>query len=536
MLLKENYDHHRRHHFPRWFAIVFPGMVEIARVAGLEVVFTKSLEAVISSISSQRQQILEMEELVDKYHYPPLLSYLEALPSSYVIGHEDLVVNLSADGSLFQSPSATASLFLATGNQKCMDYLVSLVRRCSYGVPSMYPIDADLIRLCIVNQIQRLGLAEHFTQEIEEILESIYQTYKNQVLQATKVNYVVPGKMHKDSLAFRLLRMQGSSCLRNDNLIQLAAENYNFRQSFYQKELEELTRWSKEWGLTEMGFGREKTTYCYYAIASSTSLPHDSLVRMIVAKSAILVTVADDFFDVKGSLHDLQILTQAVQRWDGKGLSGHGKIIFRALDSLVNYIAMKHLHQQGTDVTENLRDMWSKAFCSWLVESTWSETGYVPTLDEYLQTGIISIAIHVMALPALCFLNPNLHPNCELKPDHYETITTLLMASARLLNDIQSYQKEVEVGKKNYITLHSKVDPEAGIENSIAYVKEKLEEMKQELLELALTHGYKEMPKPCKHFLLSILRVFHMFFHSTNLFDSTADLLQDINKAIYVPV
>ncbi|KAL6993768.1 geranyllinalool synthase [Sarracenia purpurea var. burkii] len=66
----------RRHHFPRWFAIVFPGMVEIARVAGLEVVFTKSLEAVISSISFQRQQILEMEVLVDKYHYPPLLSYL----------------------------------------------------------------------------------------------------------------------------------------------------------------------------------------------------------------------------------------------------------------------------------------------------------------------------------------------------------------------------------------------------------------------------------------------------------------------------
>ena len=65
-----------------------------------------------------------------------------------------------------------------------------------------------------------------------------------------------------------------------------------------------------------MGFGREKTTYCYFAIAASGSqLPHDSDVRMIVAKSAIVITVADDFFDMKGSLSELRSLTEAVRRY-----------------------------------------------------------------------------------------------------------------------------------------------------------------------------------------------------------------------------
>lgn len=65
-----------------------------------------------------------------------------------------------------------------------------------------------------------------------------------------------------------------------------------------------------------MGFGREKTTYCYFAVAASNSLPRGSAVRLIVAKSAILITVADDFFDMKGSLDDLRSLNEAVQRYN----------------------------------------------------------------------------------------------------------------------------------------------------------------------------------------------------------------------------
>lgn len=74
-------------------------------------------------------------------------------------------------------------------------------------------------------------------------------------------------------------------------------------------------RWSKVWGLTDMGFAREKTTYCYFAIASSSDFHYDSDIRLVVAKSAVLITVFDDFFDMEGSLDDLQTLADAVQRY-----------------------------------------------------------------------------------------------------------------------------------------------------------------------------------------------------------------------------
>ena len=82
---------------------------------------------------------------------------------------------------------------------------------------------------------------------------------------------------------------------------------------------------------------------------------------------------------------------------------------------------------------------WHETFASWLVEAKRSRTGYIPSMDEYLDTGMTSIATHTMVLPASCFLNPNL-PKGKLKPPQYETITKLLMVVARLLNDTQSYQ------------------------------------------------------------------------------------------------
>lgn len=64
-----------------------------------------------------------------------------------------------------------------------------------------------------------------------------------------------------------------------------------------------------------------------------------------------------------------------------------------------------------------------------------------------------------------------------------------------------------------------------------------VEKKKKELVEHVLmdTHGL-DLPKPCKHLHLSCLKVFQMFFNSSNRYDSDTEMLDDINKAIYVPL
>jgi geranyllinalool synthase len=67
-------------------------------------------------------------------------------------------------------------------------------------------------------------------------------------------------------------------------------------------------------------------------------------------------------------------------------------------------------------------------------------------------------------------------------------------------------------------------------------VREIVDKKKKEFLEHVLMDGYSDLPKPCKHLHLSCLKVFQMFFNSTNRFDSNTEMLQDISKAIYIPI
>ncbi|KAK7362897.1 hypothetical protein VNO77_05022 [Canavalia gladiata] len=194
--------------FPRWFTIVFPSMVQLSKSVGLEIVFPDAVTGTLSSIFNNQQKLLHKEELVGKHCFPPLLSYLEAFPPSYIVNEEDIYSNLSNDGSLFQSPSATAKAFMTTGNIQCLAYLQSIIRRCPNGVPQTYPMDEDLIKLCMVNQLQRLGLAEHFVEEIKQILTKVYRNYVEQQSWVIPTNMVAV-QLYKDSLAFQLLRMHG---------------------------------------------------------------------------------------------------------------------------------------------------------------------------------------------------------------------------------------------------------------------------------------------------------------------------------------
>nr|DAD22989.1 TPA_asm: hypothetical protein HUJ06_024452 [Nelumbo nucifera] len=231
----------------------------------------------------------------------------------------------------------------------------------------------------------------------------------------------------------------------NRELLQLAAKNFQLWQSIYRNALEELQSWSKEWSLSTIGFGREKTTYCCYAIASNSSVPLDSDVRMVIAKSAVIVTVADDFFDMEGSLDELETLTEAVFR--GRSLRGHGRVIFDALDNLVNEVAAKYAdRQRGSIILNYLRQIWYQTFDSWLTEAKWSKE---------------QIPVHALVLPASCFMAPALLKHLMRCPTPY--LTELLMISSRLLNEIQSYKKEKEDGKMNLVLLYLKENPDNSV-------------------------------------------------------------------------
>lgn len=108
------------------------------------------------------------------------------------------------NGSLFNSPSTTAVAFMHGNDDGCFNYLHSLLQKfdnsgssdiifCSFlpffmshlflcnsfpstvfSVPTIYPLDI-YARLCMVDNLQRLGIDRHFKEEIRSVLDETYR-------------------------------------------------------------------------------------------------------------------------------------------------------------------------------------------------------------------------------------------------------------------------------------------------------------------------------------------------------------------------
>ncbi|KAL5841831.1 hypothetical protein ACOSQ3_012434 [Xanthoceras sorbifolium] len=146
----------------------------------------------------------------------------------------------------------------------------------------------------------------------------------------------------------------------NHILLEFAKLDFNIVQGFYQQELKEVSRWWKNYGLGDqkMSFARNRQVASYLWTVGIAFEPEFGYCRRMLTKVVALITVIDDFYDVYGSLDELELFTDAVDRWDLKAmkqLPDYMKICFLALFNSVNEMAYNILKEQGLDVVQNLK-------------------------------------------------------------------------------------------------------------------------------------------------------------------------------------
>ncbi|KAK0589832.1 hypothetical protein LWI29_019097 [Acer saccharum] len=100
-------------------------------------------------------------------------------------------------------------------------------------------------------------------------------------------------------------------------LLELAKLDFNMVQSLHQRELAEIQRWWKELDLVgKLGFGRDRPLECFLWTVGIFPEPHYSNCRIELTKTIAILLVVDDIFDTYGSLSDLVLFTNAIQRFD----------------------------------------------------------------------------------------------------------------------------------------------------------------------------------------------------------------------------
>ncbi|KAK6138319.1 hypothetical protein DH2020_027903 [Rehmannia glutinosa] len=258
-------------------------------------------------------------------------------------------------------------------------------------------------------------------------------------------------------------------------MLELAKLDFNIVQTMYQDELKELSRWYSETGLAEkLRFARDRLVECFLWTVGFTFEPRFRYCRIMSAKFAILFTFIDDIYDVYGTLDELELFTEVVERWGINAieqLPDYMKICFLALFNTVNEMAYDVLRDQGFNIIPHSTYRMAELCKKYLVEAQWYYSGYKPSLNEFLNNGWVSSSGPLFIVNAyLCMTNPLKDKSLEdlqRQPDVFKW-TSLVF---RLADDLSTSADEMNRGdnpKSIQCYMH---DTGCSEEDSRSYIK-----------------------------------------------------------------
>lgn len=225
---------------PFGFDIIFPHMLERAKDLNINLPLEQKD---LSFMLHERE--LELKRCDSKEREAYLAYISEGLGSLY---DWNMVMKYQMNnGSVSNSPSATAAALIHHQNTACLDYLTSLLHKFGNAVPTVYPLDL-YVRLSMVDALERLGIARHFKEEIQNVLNETYRCW----VQRDEQIFM---DVLTCALAFRVLRVNGYE-VSSDPLAEITKEGtytnslqepfkdvyatlevYRASEIFYQEEL-----------------------------------------------------------------------------------------------------------------------------------------------------------------------------------------------------------------------------------------------------------------------------------------------------------
>nr|QTW97448.1 KSL2 [Artemisia annua] len=615
---------------PFGFDIIFPGMLEYAKELNIKLPLKQTD---LSLMLHERELQLRRCHSDEREAYLAYVS--EGLGNLY---DWNMVMKYQMkNGSVLNSPSATAAALVRYQNTGCLHYLTSLLDKFGNAVPTVYPLDL-YARLSIVDTLERLGIARHFRVEIQNVLDETYKCWLQRdeqiftdivtcalAFRVLRINgyevssdslneiitepfrdvytalevYRASQTIYKEESAFEEQSLRSADFLKwkislasnqlskyihkevesalkfpfyatleriytrrniehydvgntrtlkttyrssnfsNKDYLTLAVDDYNTCQSIYREELKGLERWVVENKLDQLKFARQKTAYCYFSVAATLSSPELSDARISWAKSSILTTVIDDFFDVGGSMDELANLIQCVQKWDVNVdtdcCSEEVRVVFLALKDAVCWIGDTAFKWQGRDVTRHVIDLWLDLMNSMMREAIWTRDACVPTINEYMENAYVSFALGPIVIPVLYFIGPKLSEEV-VQSSEYQYLFKLMSTQGRLLNDIQGFKREFKEGKLNAVTLQMSHE-KSGIVNDevVKEMKILVKNQRRELMQLVLEAKGSIVPRACKDAFWNMCNVLNLFYSTDDGFTGNA-ILDIVKGVIYEPV
>ncbi|XP_059452036.1 probable terpene synthase 12 [Corylus avellana] len=237
----------------------------------------------------------------------------------------------------------------------------------------------------------------------------------------------------------------------NSLLLELAKLDFNIVQSVFQRELQDMSRWWKDMGLAnKLSFTRDRLMECYFWTIGMAFEPQLSNFRKGLTKVAALVTTIDDVYDVYGTLDELELFTDAVERWDinaVKNLPHYMKLCFLALYNTINEMVYETLKEKGDNTLPYLTKAWADLCKTFLQEAKWSYNKDMPTFKDYLDNAWLSVSGAIALVHSYFFLNQEFTKQGLEGLEKYHDLLRWPSIIFRLCNDLSTSAGELKRGE-----------------------------------------------------------------------------------------
>ncbi|KAF3448348.1 hypothetical protein FNV43_RR09061 [Rhamnella rubrinervis] len=239
---------------------------------------------------------------------------------------------------------------------------------------------------------------------------------------------------------------------RDYNLILLdfAKLDFNMVQQLHQEDLKDVSGWWRNSCLGEkLWFARDRLMENFLWTVGVSFEPKYDYARKMATKVNALITVIDDIYDVYGTLDELELFTNAVERWDVhamENLPDYMKICFLALHNSINEMAYDVLKDQGLDIIKYLKKSWIDLCKCYLREAKWYHSGYVPTFEEYIENAWISISGPVILFHAFFVSTNPISKEALQCMEEYPNLIRWSSMILRLADDLGTSSDEMKRG------------------------------------------------------------------------------------------
>ncbi|XP_010440109.1 PREDICTED: (E)-beta-ocimene synthase, chloroplastic isoform X1 [Camelina sativa] len=237
----------------------------------------------------------------------------------------------------------------------------------------------------------------------------------------------------------------------NPLLLEFAALDFNMLQANHQEELKLISSWWNSTRLTkQLDFVRDRITESYFWTIGIFYEPEFKYHRMILTKIFMLIVIMDDIYDIYGTIEELEIFTNVVEKWDVnhvERLPRYLKVCFLFLFNEVNQIGYDVLRDKGLNVIPYLKQVWADLFKTFLTEAKWYKTGHKPSFEEYMQNGVISSSVPAILLHLYFVLSDHISDQTltDVSKNHHSVVRSCATI-LRLANDLATSKEEMARG------------------------------------------------------------------------------------------